>query len=84
MISTNSLRMCDADRVLNCHTTSALCTLAARLKARTILAQETAARMMSLCFLFLEYAGELRIFVLRRGKKSNYNKTTPHLGPEWG
>jgi hypothetical protein len=35
-------------------------------------------------FFFLEYAGELRIFVFRGKKKwSNYNRqTTPHLRPE--
>ena len=33
---------------------------------------------------FLEYAGELRIFVLRRRKRSKYKRNHSPLGPERG
>jgi len=51
-------------RGLNCHTASALGTLAARLEARTILVQETAARTMSLCYFV--YVGEKLVCLLQQ------------------
>jgi len=41
--------------------------------------------MLLIAFIFfLEYAGELCIFVLKRKKGSNTKGTTPPLGPERG
>jgi hypothetical protein len=37
--------------------------------------------LLDILFFFLEQAGELRIFILREKKRSNYKKTIHHLGP---